>query len=117
MKAGYVYMLTNRYRGTVYIGVTSDLIKRGWQHREKIIAGFSKRYNLTFLVWYEVHESIESAILAEKKLKNMHRDTKICIIEKMNPEWRDLYGDIIGQDPVLTLRVPQDDAVIEKEAV
>lgn len=94
MKAGYVYMLSNKQHGTLYIGATSDLIKRIWQHRKKAIEGFSKQYNLTHLVWYECHDEIGSAIAAEKKLKNMHRSKKLQIIERMNPEWRDLYSEI-----------------------
>ncbi len=88
-------MLTNQRDSVLYIGVTSNLIQRIWQHREKIVDGFSKRYNLTQLVWYEVHETIESAIITEKKLKNRNREFKIQLIEKMNPEWRDLYDDIV----------------------
>ncbi|MDX2074071.1 MAG: GIY-YIG nuclease family protein [Alphaproteobacteria bacterium] len=91
MKAGYVYMMSNQFHGTLYIGVTSDLIKRVWQHKAKIIEGFTKQYDLTKLVWYEVHETIESAIITEKKLKNLLRSKKIAIIEKMNPGWDDLY--------------------------
>lgn len=102
MKAGYVYMLSNRYRGTLYIGVTSDLIKRIWQHREKLLEGFTKRYNLTRLVWYEIHDTIESAIMTEKKLKNRERHLKIAIIERMNPEWHDLYQEICGEGSCAT---------------
>src|SRR5579883_3399292 len=97
MKSGYVYMLSNRYRSTFYIGVTSDLIKRIWQHREKVIEGFSKRYNLTRLVWYEMHDTIESAIMTEKKLKNRERGLKIAVIERMNPDWLDLYPELLGE--------------------
>lgn len=94
MKVGYVYILTNHRNGVLYIGVTSQLIQRVWQHREKVVRGFSLRYNLTRLVWYEAHETIESAIMAEKKLKNRNRAFKIQLIEMANPDWQDLYDDI-----------------------
>jgi len=97
MYDGYVYMLSNKYRGTIYIGVTSDLIKRIWQHREKLVEGFTKRYNLTKLVWFECHDSVVSAIESEKKLKNIYRSKKIAIIEANNPSWVDLYPELIGE--------------------
>jgi putative endonuclease len=97
MSGGYVYMMSNKYHGTIYIGVTSDLIKRVWQHKEKLVEGFTKRYNLDKLVWFEVHESIVSAIESEKKLKNIYRQKKITIIESVNPSWVDLYPEITGE--------------------
>lgn len=115
MKGGYVYMLANRYRGTIYIGVTSDLVRRCWQHKEKVIEGFSKRYDLTRLVWYETHETIESAIVTEKKLKNCGREVKCSIIERTNPDWRDLYADIAGAEAgscAPAFGRPQDDEVL-----
>jgi len=87
----YVYILTNKPRGVVYIGVTNDLERRVLEHRSKSIAGFTKRYNLTRLVYFESSENIESAIEYEKKLKNWHRVWKIDLIEKHNPEWRDFF--------------------------
>jgi len=87
----YVYILTNKPRGVLYIGVTNDLERRVLEHRSKSIAGFTKRYNLTRLVYFESSENIESAIEYEKKLKNWHRVWKIDLIEKHNPEWRDLF--------------------------
>ncbi len=97
MVGGYVYMMSNGYRGTIYIGVTSDLVKRVWQHKEKMVAGFTKRYNLTRLVWFECHETIVAAIEAEKKLKNIHREKKLSIIETKNPAWADLYSGLTGE--------------------
>ena len=97
MRGGYVYMMSNKYRGTIYIGVTADIFARGWQHKEKLVEGFTKKYNLTSLVWVECHDSIVSAIEAEKKLKNLHRNKKIAIIEQSNPLWHDLYSEITGE--------------------
>ena len=97
MKAGWVYMVTNKYLGTIYIGVTSDLIGRIWQHREKLLKGFTSRYNLDKLVWFETHDCIETAIAAEKKLKNLPRQKKIDIIERSNPQWLDLYAELTGE--------------------
>ena len=90
-------MMSNKYRGTIYIGVTADMIKRGWEHRSHAVKGFTERYNLDKIVWFEAHDSMESAIAAEKKIKNLHREKKITIIEHSNPEWRDLYSDITGE--------------------
>lgn len=97
MYGGYVYIMSNKYRGTIYIGVTSDLIKRGWEHKEKLVDGFTKKYNLSSLVWFECHDSIVGAIEAEKKLKNLYRYKKIAIIEQSNPLWHDLYPEITGE--------------------
>lgn len=91
---GYVYILSNMKNGTLYIGVTSDLVARIWQHKEKLVDGFSKKYNLDKLVYYESTESIESAIAREKQLKNWHREWKINLITEFNPTWRDLFDDI-----------------------
>ena len=86
-----VYILASQRNGTIYIGVTSDLIKRIYQHRENLIEGFTKRYNVHLLVWYEIHETMESAILREKQLKNWSRSAKLRLIEKQNPNWTDLW--------------------------
>jgi len=91
---GYVYILTNMKRGTLYIGVTSDLVGRIWQHKEKLVEGFSKKYGLDKLVYYESIESIESAIAREKQLKNWHREWKLNLIEESNPTWKDLFDEI-----------------------
>ncbi|PZN84060.1 MAG: GIY-YIG nuclease [Candidatus Methylumidiphilus alinenensis] len=89
-----VYMLSSRRNGTLYIGVTSDLIRRVYQHRTEAADGFSKRYGVHDLVWYEVHEMMESAILREKQLKNWSRIAKIRLIEQQNPNWRDLWPEL-----------------------
>lgn len=89
-----VYLLASAKRGTLYIGVTSNPIQRIWQHREHLAQGFTDRYDVTRLVWYELHETMESAILREKRIKKWKRDWKIELIEATNPEWRDLWQDI-----------------------
>ena len=89
-----VYMLASQPRGTLYIGVTSDLPGRVWQHRQGYVDGFTRRYHVHTLVWYEVHEQMESAILREKTLKAWKRLWKIHLVEDANPAWRDLYPDI-----------------------
>ncbi len=88
---GYVYFTANKFRGVIYVGVTSDLLKRAWQHKDDNAGGFTAKYNVSSLVYYEVYESIEEAIKREKQLKNWKRDWKIELIEKQNPEWVDLY--------------------------
>ncbi len=95
MKNGYVYILTNKENGTLYVGVTSDLVKRIWQHKNKFVEGFSKKYDLNKLVYYEVFNDIENAITREKQLKNWHRQWKINLINQQNPDWMDLYNGII----------------------
>ena len=86
-----VYMMSNRKHGTLYIGVTGNLVKRVWQHREGVIEGFTKKYGLKRLVWYERYESMLAAIQREKSLKKYKRDWKINLIERDNPDWNDLY--------------------------
>lgn len=98
-KQFYVYILASQKHGTLYIGVTSDLLKRIWEHKTKVSEGFTSRYNVDKLVYFEVHENAESAIRREKRLKFWLRDWKIGLIEKDNPEWRDLYSEI-GGDPL-----------------
>ena len=93
-KGGYVYIMTNRRNGTLYIGVTSDLIGRVWQHREGVADGFTKRYRCKMLVWYEAYGDIELAIQREKRLKKWNRAWKIRLIEEANPGWKDLSGEI-----------------------
>ena len=89
-----VYILASQPRGTLYIGVTSNLPARIWQHRNDQVYGFTHRYGVHTLVWYEVHEQMESAILREKALKAWKRLWKIQLVEDANPAWRDLYPDI-----------------------
>jgi len=86
-----VYMLASYTNGTLYVGVTSDLIGRVHQHRNKMVSGFTKRYNVSNLVWYEVHERMESAVLREKQIKKWSRITKLRLIERFNPNWEDLW--------------------------
>ncbi len=89
-----VYLLTNRQNGTLYTGTTSDLTKRIWQHKNKVAKGFSARYNLTSLVYFELFEDMYQAISREKQIKAGSRSAKIKLIESTNPGWRDLYKDI-----------------------
>jgi putative endonuclease len=91
MKGGWIYIVTNKYLGILYIGVTSDLLARIFQHRNSLIDGFTKRYHLTKLVWYEYYDDIQSAIQREKTMKHWIREWKINVINEMNPEWKDLY--------------------------
>jgi putative endonuclease len=95
MKLPCVYILTNKPDGTLYIGVTSNLPARIFQHKNELVDGFSKKYNLHLLVFYEVHENMYSAITREKCLKKWNREWKIQLIESVNPSWRDLYTEII----------------------
>ena len=90
-----IYILFSSKNGTLYIGVTSDLVKRVWQHKNKFIKGFSKQYNVDKLGYYEVFDDIEKAIEREKSLKKFCRKKKLDLIEKYNPEWIDLYNEII----------------------
>ena len=89
-----VYILTNKTHSVLYIGVTSDLKRRVYEHKEKLIEGFTKKYNVDKLVYYEVGEGVMGAISREKQLKNGPRLRKIRLIESMNTEWRDLYEDL-----------------------
>ena len=95
MKQPCVYILASRRNGTLYVGVTSDLVKRVWEHKENLVDGFTKRYGVHTLVWYEPHESMEAAIRREKAIKEWKRAWKLEVIEKQNPEWRDLYEDLL----------------------
>jgi putative endonuclease len=90
-----VYILASERNGTLYIGVTSDLVKRVWEHKSDFIDGFTKQNQVHDLVWYETSESMESAITREKQLKEWKRQWKIELIEKMNPYWNDLYPTIV----------------------
>ena len=90
-----VYILTNKRNGTLYVGVTSDLVHRVWQHRNHVTSGFTSRYRVHTLVWYESHESMMGAITREKSLKRWHRHWKLALIEQTNPTWRDLYDELL----------------------
>ncbi len=93
-KSFYVYILASERNGTLYLGVSSDLVKRIWEHREGLFEGFTKKYGIKHLVWFEVHAEAMSAITREKQLKKWNRDWKINMIQQENPDWRDLYEDI-----------------------
>jgi putative endonuclease len=94
VKSGYVYIMTNKNNTVLYTGVTSDLQKRVWQHREELVEGFTKRYNVAKLVYYEICPDMLSAIAREKQLKGGSRQKKVDLINGLNPEWRDLYEDL-----------------------
>ena len=91
-----VYILASSRYGTLYTGITSDLVKRTWQHREKLVDGFTKEYGVKKLVWSEIHEDVLSAITREKQIKKWNRAWKIRLIQEQNPRWEDLYGSVVG---------------------
>ncbi len=91
----YVYILASRKHGTLYIGVTSNLVQRVWQHKHNEVEGFTSKYSVHHLVYYEMTESIRTAIEREKQLKKWNRKWKVNLIESMNPNWRDLFEGLI----------------------
>lgn len=93
--SAYVYMMASSKNGTLYIEVTSDLIKRVWQHKNNVTEGFTNKYKVHLLVWYEAHDNIALAISREKALKKWNRIWKLRVIEQLNPEWQDLYEQLI----------------------
>jgi putative endonuclease len=93
-KTSYVYILASARYGTLYVGVTSDLVGRIWQHKEGAADGFTKKYGIKQLVWFETHAEMVSAITREKQIKKWNRTWKIELIQQENPHWRDLYEDI-----------------------
>ena len=93
-KQFYVYILASKRNGTLYTGITSNLIQRVWHHKNNIIEGFTQKYNVKTLVFYEVHDNVESAIAREKRIKKWRRAWKLQLIEKMNPQWNDLFEEI-----------------------
>jgi len=95
-KKYFVYIMASKKNGTIYIGITSNLTKRVWQHKEKLVEGFTDKYNVDRLVYYEMFDDPENAIKREKRLKRYKRDWKIQLVEKGNPEWDDLYEEITG---------------------
>ena len=90
-----VYLLASKRNGTLYTGVTSSLRKRVWEHKNNLVESFTSKYGAHTLVWYEVHDTMETAIQREKAIKNWKRAWKMKVIEEMNPEWRDLYPDLL----------------------
>jgi putative endonuclease len=95
MKQSYVYILASRKNGTLYVGVTSDLIKRIYEHKQNIINGFTKKYSVHTLVYYEIHDDVREAITREKQIKKWNRSWNLRLIEEKNPEWRDLYNEMV----------------------
>jgi len=91
-----IYILSNKKNGTLYVGVTTNLIQRIWQHKNKISVGFSSKYELDKLVYYELHEDIKNAILREKQIKKWRREWKLNLINQQNPHWVDLWGQVLG---------------------
>jgi putative endonuclease len=94
VKQFYVYILASKRNGTVYAGVTSDLVKRVWEHKNKLVEGFTEKYGVDKLVFYEVHTDVENAIRREKQIKKWNRSWKLRLIEGKNPEWKDLFDEI-----------------------
>ena len=94
MKQPAIYIMTNKRDGVLYTGVTSSLVKRVAEHKNKTIEGFSSKYNCSMLVYYEIFDDMENAILREKQIKNGSRKKKLILIENLNPEWKDLYSNI-----------------------
>ena len=95
MKQYYTYILASRKNGTLYVGVTSDLLKRIYEHKQNLIDGFTKKYNVHTLVYYEVHNDILEAITRERRIKKWNRRWKMRLIEEMNSEWKDLYYEVV----------------------
>ena len=92
----YVYILTSEFNGTLYIGVTNNLVKRVWEHKNKLLEGFTKKFNVSLLVYYEEYLDIRDAIEREKRMKKWNRQWKVNLIEKSNPSWNDLYDKIVN---------------------
>ncbi len=92
----YVYILANKRDGTLYIGMTNDLLRRVNEHKSGAVEGFTKKYDVHRLVWYEVADTAPAAIAREKQLKKWNRAWKVRLIEAMNPDWKDLYDDLVG---------------------
>lgn len=95
MKCGYVYIMASKRNGTLYIGVTSDLVKRAWEHREGVVAGFTRKHGCKLLVWYEVQSDLQEARRRELQMKKWKRQWKLRSIELMNPDWQDLYATLL----------------------
>jgi putative endonuclease len=97
MKQFYVYIVTSRRNGTLYTGVTSDLIKRVYEHKNGLVKGLTKKYEVHFLVWYELHQTAETIFNPEKQIKKWNRSWKLELIEEGNSDWRDLYCDLLNK--------------------
>ncbi len=96
MNEYYVYILASKQNGTLYVGITNDIIKRVFQHKHNEVEGFTKKYKIHRLVWYESCMDVREAIAREKQLKKWNRKWKLALIEKSNPQWRDLYSEATG---------------------
>ncbi len=94
MRLPCVYLLASKRNGTLYAGVTSNLVQRVWQHKNDVVPGFTNRYGVLTLVWYETHGTMEAAISREKAIKKWHRSWKMALIEESNPDWSDLYWEL-----------------------
>jgi putative endonuclease len=94
-RSAYTYILTNKRNTVLYTGVTSDLIKRIYEHKQKLVEGFTKKYNVDKLVYYDIFEDIENAIIREKQIKGWIRKKKIELIDSVNPDWKDLYDNLV----------------------
>ena len=90
----YVYLLASKPHGTLYVGVTADLVRRVWEHKQKVVPGFTSRYQVDRVVWFELHETAEAAMRRERQIKEWKRDWKINLIERDNPRWIDLYSEL-----------------------
>ena len=101
MKQYYVYIMASKQNGTIYTGFTSDLIKRVYQHKTKAVIGFTTRYDITNLVYYEITTDVHQAIKREKNIQSWKRSWKLKLIESKNPNWDDLYAEITGCQPTL----------------
>jgi putative endonuclease len=95
-KQFYVYICASKRNGTLYVGVTSDLVKRSWEHKNKLVRGFTEKYGVDKLVYFELHADAENAIRREKQIKKWNRAWKLRLIEEKNPEWNDLFEEIIA---------------------
>jgi putative endonuclease len=95
MRQFYVYIMTNKHNNVFYVGMTNNLVRRVYEHKEKLLEGFTRRYNLNKLVYYEIAETASAAIAREKQLKGGSREDKVNLIKQMNPKWLDLYGRIV----------------------
>jgi putative endonuclease len=102
MKQPAVYIMASQRNGTLYTGVTANLFQQIWQHREDVVEGFTRRYGVKMLVWYEQHESMSGAIAREKAIRKWNRAWKLRLIEERNPHWQDLWPEIIGASPIST---------------
>ncbi len=95
MQPGYVYLMASQPNGTIYLGVTSNIAQRAYQHRRGLIEGFSKKHGCTLLVWYEQHDDIQDARVREYQMKSWKRAWKLRLVEERNPQWRDLFDELM----------------------